>query len=134
MQLVVEDFANKRMPVYGTEAEWYDYWLEWAGMIVATEINSLGINTFKWNKPVTGRCDFPFCFRKDTLVVTQNGDIPIKDIKVGDLVLTRKGYKKVVWSGITREHADLFEFKTELGSVFATREHRFWNGKSFRHS
>lgn len=61
MQLVVEDFANKRMPVYGTEAEWYDYWLEWAGMYRTTEINSLGINTFKWNKPATGRCDFPFC-------------------------------------------------------------------------
>ena len=29
IQLVVDEFRNKRIPVHGTEAEWYEYWLDW---------------------------------------------------------------------------------------------------------
>lgn len=36
------------------------------------------------------------CFTGDVLVTTINGDVPIKDIQVGDLVLTSKGYKQVI--------------------------------------
>ena len=35
------------------------------------------------------------CFIKDTLILTDNGNRPIQNIKVGDFVLTREGYKKV---------------------------------------
>ena len=31
------------------------------------------------------------CFRGDTLIMTSKGEVPIKDVKKGDLVLTRKG-------------------------------------------
>ena len=41
--------------------------------------------------------DFGFtCFKGDTLIMTSEGEKPIKDVKVGDYVLTRKGYRKVV--------------------------------------
>lgn len=41
--------------------------------------------------------DFGFtCFEGNTLVTTINGDIPIKDIVAGDMVLTRFGYKRVL--------------------------------------
>lgn len=49
-----------------------------------------------------GRVDHPpgehddMCFVGDTLVRTIDGNKPIKDIKLGDLVLTRKGYYPVV--------------------------------------
>lgn len=36
------------------------------------------------------------CFVKGTLVLTDEGQKPIETIKVGDKVLTRKGYKKVI--------------------------------------
>lgn len=60
IQLVVDEFTEKRMPLYGTETDWYDYWLEWAGMYRTSEMNALGVDVYKWNKPATGRCDYPF--------------------------------------------------------------------------
>ncbi len=60
IQLVVDEFVEKRMPVYGSEADWYDYMLEWLGMYRTVEDNALGIPVFTWNKPSSGRCDYPF--------------------------------------------------------------------------
>lgn len=60
IQLVVDEFVEKRMPVYGTEADWYDYMSEWLGMYRTVEENALGIPIFHWNKPSSGRCDYPF--------------------------------------------------------------------------
>lgn len=73
------------------------------------------------------------CFRGDTLITTDNGNIPIKDIQVGDYVLTRKGYKKVI-----RKHNNgvkkVVEKEMIIGlyksTFFATFEHNFnANGK-----
>ena len=36
------------------------------------------------------------CFIRDTKILTNNGNIPIQNINVGDLVMTRDGYKPVV--------------------------------------
>lgn len=41
------------------------------------------------------------CFVGDTPVITQTGEKRIKDIKEGEFVLTRNGYKKVISSGMT---------------------------------
>jgi hypothetical protein len=41
------------------------------------------------------------CIFGDVLIKTLRGDIPIKDVVVGDLVLTRKGYKRVLASAKT---------------------------------
>lgn len=60
IQMVVDEFVEKRMPVYGSEAEWYDYMIEWLGMYRTVEENALGIPVFHWNKPSSGRCDYPF--------------------------------------------------------------------------
>lgn len=60
IQLVVDEFIEQRLPVQGTEADWYDYWLEWAGMYRTVDENTLGVPVNKWNKPSSGRCDYPF--------------------------------------------------------------------------
>ncbi len=60
IQLVVDEFTESRIPVYGTEADWFDYYNEWKGMYRTVEDNALGIPVFHWNKPPTGRCDYPF--------------------------------------------------------------------------
>lgn len=41
------------------------------------------------------------CFIGETLILTDKGNIPIKDIKIGDYVLTRNGYRKVIGSKCT---------------------------------
>ena len=60
IQLVVDEFIEKRIPLYGKEAEWWDYWLEWSGMYRTIEENALGVPVSHWNKPSSGRCDYPF--------------------------------------------------------------------------
>lgn len=62
IQLVIDEMTNKRLPIYGTEADWNEVALEWLGMYRTEEESNLGTPIFKWNKPATGRCDYPFCF------------------------------------------------------------------------
>lgn len=60
LQLVVDEFTEKRIPIYGSEVDWHDYWIEWAGMYRTTELNALQMPVSTWNKPASGRCDYPF--------------------------------------------------------------------------
>lgn len=60
IQMVVDEFVEKRMPLYGTEADWTDYMMEWLGMYRTVEESALGMPVFTWNKPSSGRCDYPF--------------------------------------------------------------------------
>lgn len=41
------------------------------------------------------------CFNSETKILTRRGEVPIKNVKVGDEVMTRQGYKRVLASGIT---------------------------------
>jgi len=60
IQLCVDEFIEKRCPVYGSESDWYDYMNEWLGMYRTVEDNAMGVPVFRWNKPASGRCDYPF--------------------------------------------------------------------------
>lgn len=60
IQLCVDEMVSKRSPFYGTEADWNEFMLEWLGMYRTQEESTLGTPIFKWNKPATGRCDYPF--------------------------------------------------------------------------
>ena len=60
IQLVVDELAEKRIPICGSEADWYDFMLEWIGMYRTSEETPLGTMRYVWNKPATGRCDYPF--------------------------------------------------------------------------
>lgn len=48
IQLVVDEFTEKRIPLYGTEAEWWDYWLHWSHIYRTAEEDSLGVVRYKW--------------------------------------------------------------------------------------
>jgi hypothetical protein len=68
---------------------------------------------------------FSWCIEENSLVTTVRGDIRIKDIQVGDEVLTRQGYKKVTHkynSGVK----DVYEVHAGERAVWATKEHRFF--------
>ncbi len=60
IQLVVDELIEKRIPIYGTTEDWYDPMIEFLGMYRTSELNNLQVPTFVWNKPSSGRCDFPF--------------------------------------------------------------------------
>lgn len=49
IQLVVDEFTERRIPIYGTQAEWHDYWLHWSHIYRVEEYNeNTGETKFKW--------------------------------------------------------------------------------------
>lgn len=73
------------------------------------------------------------CFVAGTLVETARGPIPIERIRVGDRVMTRAGYSRVVDAGMTAEHADVMVVHFSSGaSLTGTPNHPVWIvGKGF---
>ena len=64
------------------------------------------------------------CFVKGTMIATPQGNSPIEDLRVGDLVLTRQGYKPVVACGLTCINAKVREYSFTNGVNFkATEDH-----------
>ena len=64
------------------------------------------------------------CFVGETLVTTERGQIPIKDINIGDRVLTPIGYKRVL---VTHKHrADVEEYDVLGQKIICTPEHKFY--------
>ncbi len=48
IQLVVDEFTEKRIPICGTQAEWWDYWVHWSHIYRTAEEDSLGVIKYKW--------------------------------------------------------------------------------------
>lgn len=66
------------------------------------------------------------CLKGDTLVSTKKGDVPLKDINVGDEVLTRKGYKKVLFTK-NKGYKKVYELDFGYGSsIIATGDHKIF--------
>lgn len=66
------------------------------------------------------------CLKGNTLIATDKGNIPIKDIKIGDNVLTREGYKKVIFTqnnGIKEVYSIDFGYGN---SIIATGDHKIF--------
>lgn len=85
-------------------------------------------------KHVAAGLDFGYsCFSGDTLITTLHGNIPIKDIKRGDFVLTRYGYKKVLnkhINGIKEVVGKKILLGNRMIEIFSTDNHNFnINGK-----
>lgn len=72
------------------------------------------------------------CLIKGTLIDTKNGQKKIENIKEGDLVLTRKGYKKVLWSGISDKNRKVYKVKTDCGNyIIGTGNHKVLTSNGF---
>jgi len=89
------------------KAETSTYWANWWSVYGLGQVGMLdGVIFSNWQPidtiPPEARllgCGLDFgysCFVGETLITTNKGQIPIKDIKQGDYVLTRQGYKKVL--------------------------------------
>jgi len=72
------------------------------------------------------------CLKGDTMILTEQGDKAIKDVKIGDKVMTRVGFKPVLWSGISRKNAEMLKIETESGKVvFCTPDHKIFTSAGF---
>ncbi|MBB3609283.1 Hint domain-containing protein [Rhizobium sp. BK602] len=50
----------------------------------------------------TDTLTFTSCFLRGTLIRTPEGDVPVEDLRVGDLVVTHKGVSEIKWVGRRR--------------------------------
>jgi len=73
------------------------------------------------------------CLHGDTYIATINGNVKIKDIKIGDMILTRNGYRKCLqqWkSGINKQ---TYKLITKSGKILiCTDNHYIYSGDYFR--
>lgn len=56
IQLVIDELTDRRIPIYGTETDWYDYWVHWSHIYRVVEEDSFGRPRYKWQR--SDRDDF----------------------------------------------------------------------------
>jgi len=56
IQLLIDEFTDRRIPIYGTETDWYDYWVHWSHIYRISEEDQLGKLRHKWMR--SDRDDF----------------------------------------------------------------------------
>lgn len=67
------------------------------------------------------------CFLGHTLVTTENGLTSIRDIKVGNKVLTHTGrYEEVIFTWEFRDHEELLEIEIDGETITCTPDHKFY--------
>lgn len=73
------------------------------------------------------------CLIGSTKIKTEEGEKPLKAVKVGDRVMTRRGYKKVLASSMTNEKARVYKVSfSNKQSLVGTANHPIWvEGKGF---
>lgn len=73
------------------------------------------------------------CFVGNTLVATPDGYTHIKDLEVGDRVLSSDGYKKIIntWQyGVDIDPKPMIQFKVDEETITCTYDHKFYlNGE-----
>jgi hypothetical protein len=48
IQLVIDEMTDRRIPIYGNETDWFDYWIHWSHIYRVTEEDQLGQPRSKW--------------------------------------------------------------------------------------
>ena len=66
------------------------------------------------------------CFAAGTMITTKEGEIPIENVKAGDYVLTREGYKKVTFSEITGKNVMVKDYSIGDTNITCTPDHLFY--------
>ena len=130
IQLVVDEFKDKRIPLCGVENDWYDFWLHWKNLYRVGEEDHLGVKRYKWKR--SGADHFCHCLSGNTKIAIVNGERAIKDIRIGDTVITSKGVESVYKSWLTRENAKVITAYFSNGSkLVATPSHKIKTNRGF---
>lgn len=72
------------------------------------------------------------CVAEGEPVITDRGHVPVEQVRVGDRVLTRNGWRWVVSAGLTATDAKVLEIRTDTGTVRVTAEHRVWTTRGWK--
>lgn len=72
------------------------------------------------------------CLIEGTLIETKDGIKPIESVSDNDFVLTRKGYKKVKWAGVSDKNRLVYKVKTQNGlEIIGTPDHKVLTSNGF---
>lgn len=72
------------------------------------------------------------CFPAGTLITTQQGQKTIDEIQIGEMVLTRKGFRKVVSISNRLYSGDMVTIQHQKGQLTSTLDHPIWkSGKGW---
>ena len=71
------------------------------------------------------------CLVAGTLVSTDKGEVPIEQVKAGDYVITRKGLRKVLFSGVTGIDREVLTVTYPEGSITCTPDHRIFTARGW---
>lgn len=50
IQLVIDEFSDKRIGLQGGQADWHDYWLHWKNIYRVKELNRLNVEETRWER------------------------------------------------------------------------------------
>jgi len=90
-------------------------------------INDGGAARFPWVFQLLDEC-----LVGSTLVAAEHGDVPIRDVQVGDRVWTRSGWKFVLKADCTKKAARVFSVSIGDRKLVGTAGHPVWvNGRGF---
>jgi len=125
IQMTVDEFTDNRIPIQGKEDDWYDYYLHWNAL---TRIKEFDQKTMEIKRRLWVRnSDDHWCIGAGVLITTDKGEIPIQKVHVGDKVLTRKGYKRVLHSGTSGKNVIIKGLVDSRGSIlWATGNHKIY--------
>ena len=56
IQLLIDELTDKRIPLYGSESDWFDYWVHWSHIYRVVEEDAFGRPRYKWQR--SDRDDF----------------------------------------------------------------------------
>lgn len=112
-----EDFKNVSAPLSGlhelqAQAQEHLSSVSRIPLVKLTGIQPAGLNA---------------CLPGDTLIFTDRGHIPIRDVALSDRVMTRRGFAPLVFSGVTKFATELIEIRTAADRVLrCTANHPIW--------
>ena len=66
------------------------------------------------------------CLTGETLILTDRGQVPIRDVTLLDKVMTRRGFAKLTFSGATKYATELIEIRTKDATLRCTPNHPIW--------
>lgn len=99
-------------------------------------IDELGKYSYKTD-PLTGEIlplledKHNHCIAEGELVACERGFVPIEDVTTDDRVLTRCGYQRVLFAGVTDVDRETVIVETTNGRVRCTPDHRIWTTDGF---
>lgn len=103
-------------------------------MAAQASVGNVKLLKGKWNEEFLDEIEvFPVgrlkdqCLVAGTVITTARGQIPIERVTVEDMVLTREGFRRVLWAGITDPAGVVFRMGLSTGGVLVgTSQHPVW--------